>query len=185
GAAFFLLTVGLTLYLGGADPLLRSAGIDPGAGDFTSGRLQFWQTGWKIFLDHPIIGAGLNAFGAAYTRYDLANGTLRLEQAHNDYLQILVDAGLIGLACVAAFIFLLFRRSFETIRSSTDDLRRGSAIGALAGCFGILIHSFFDFPLRTPANGFVFLLLVALAVASIEQSPSTHRSHRVHRLSEQ
>jgi len=186
GAAFFLLTVGLTLFLGGADPLFRSAGIDPGAGDFTSGRLQFWQTGWKIFLDHPIIGAGLDAFGAAYTRYDISSGALRVEQAHNDYLQILADAGVIGLACVAGFIFLLFRKGLGTIRSSTDDLRRGTAIGALAGCFAILIHSFFDFPLRTPANGFVFLLLVALAVAAVDQTRTTRgRTHHIHRLSEQ
>ena len=186
GAAFFLLTVGLTLFLGGADPLLRSAGVDPGAGDFTSGRLQFWQTGWQVFLANPIIGAGLDAFGSAYTRYDISNGTLRVEQAHNDYLQILADAGVIGFACVAAFIFLLFRSSLKTIRSSTDDLRRGAAIGALAGCFAILIHSFFDFPLRTPANGFVFLLLATIAVAAVDQSRSTRsKSHHVRRLSEQ
>jgi len=186
GAAFFLLTVGLTLFLGGADPLLRSAGIDAGAGDFTSGRLQFWQTGWKVFLANPILGAGLDAFGAAYTRYDISNGALRVEQAHNDYLQILADAGVIGFVCVAAFISLLFRSSLETIRSSTDDLRRGAAIGALAGCFAIIIHSFFDFPLRTPANGFVFLLLATLAVAAVDQSYVTRRrSHHIRRLSEQ
>ena len=184
-ATILLLAIGLTLFLGGADPLLRSAGIDPGAGDFTSGRLQFWQTGWKIFLDHPLIGAGLDAFGSAYTRYDLSNGTLRVQQAHNDYLQILADAGVIGLAFVVAFVFFLFRSSLNTIGSSTDDLRRGAAIGALAGCFGILIHSFFDFPLRTPANGFVFLLLVALAVAAIDQPRSSHGVHRVRHLSEQ
>jgi O-antigen ligase len=177
GAAFFLLTVGLTLFLGGADPLLRSAGIDPGAGDFTSGRAQFWQTALKIFYDHPIIGVGLDAFGAAYSRYDISSGALRVEQAHNDYLQILADAGILGFICVAVFIILLFRQGFVVIRDSSDDFRRGAAIGALAGCLGILIHSFFDFPLRTPANGFIFLLLVVTVVAVVEQ-PAAHRRRR-------
>ena len=177
GSAFFLLTVGLTLFLGGADPLLRGAGIEPGAGDFTSGRLQFWQTALKIFVNHPIIGAGLDAFGAAYSRYDPSNGLLRVEQAHNDYLQILSDAGILGFACVAMFIFLLFRQALATIRQSHDGFRRGAAIGALAGCFGILIHSFFDFPLRTPANGFVFLTLAVIAVASVDEAHARHH-HR-------
>jgi O-antigen ligase len=184
GSAFFLLTIGLTLFLGGADSLLRSAGINPGAGDFTSGRLQFWQTGLKIFRDHPIIGAGLDAFGVAYSRYDPSNGAFRVEQAHNDYLQILADAGILGFLCVAAFIFLLFREGLATIRTSTDNFRRGAAIGALAGCFGILIHSFFDFPLRTPANGFMFLLLVVVAVSSIDQSRSKRYWRRTRPLSE-
>jgi O-antigen ligase len=177
GAAFFLLTVGLTLFLGGADPLLRSAGIDPGAGDFTSGRAQFWQAALKIFYDHPIIGVGLDAFGAAYSQYDATSGALRVEQAHNDYLQILADAGILGFICVAAFIFILFRQGFVVIRESHDHFRRGAAIGALAGCLGILVHSFFDFPLRTPANGFIFLLLVTIAVALVEQ-PAVHRRRR-------
>jgi O-antigen ligase len=176
GTAFFLLTIGLTVFLGGADPLLRGAGIEQGAGDFTSGRLEFWHAALKIFLDHPIIGAGLDAFGAVYSRYDASNGLFRVEQAHNDYLQILSDAGILGFACVAAFIVLLLRQAFAVIRASQDGFRRGAAIGALAGCFGILIHSFFDFPLRTPANGFVFLAMAVIAVATIDQTYSVRRS---------
>ncbi|MBA3692276.1 MAG: hypothetical protein H0W77_02380, partial [Acidobacteria bacterium] len=49
----------------------------------------------------------------------------------------------------------------------SDRFRRSTAVGALAGCFGILIHSFFDFPLRTPSNAFFFLTLTILATASI------------------
>ena len=178
GSAFFLLTLGLTLFLGGADPLLRSVGVEAGAGDFTSGRLQFWQTALKIFGNHPIIGAGLDAFGTTYSRYDLSNGLFRVEQAHNDYLQILSDGGILGFACVAIFIFLFFRYAFNTIRQSHNGLRRGAAIGALAGSFGIMIHSFFDFPLRTPANGFVFLALAVIATVAVAEPPSRRRHSR-------
>ena len=179
GSAFFLLVVGLTLFLGGIDPLLRSTGVEPGAGDFTSGRLQFWQTGLKVFAEHPLIGAGLDAFGTSYSKFDPSNGLFRVEQAHNDYLQILADAGILGFACVALFIFLLFRKALGVIRLSQDGFRRGAAIGALAGCFGILVHSFFDFPLRTPANGFVFLALAVIAVTSVNEPPAKNlRRHR-------
>lgn len=172
GSAFLLLTVGLVLFLGGADPLLRSAGLDSGVGDFSSGRIQFWQTAWKIFRDHPLMGVGLDAFGTAYSVYDPSSGQLRVEQAHNDYIQILSDAGIIGFACVAAFIYLLFRQSIATIRMTREPFRRGAAIGAIAGCFAIMIHSFFDFPLRTPANAFVFLTLATIATVVIPESHS-------------
>jgi O-antigen ligase len=98
------------------------------------------------------------------------NGFYRVEQAHNDYLQTLADAGILGFACITAFIFLFFKRSLNVISSSADGFRKGTAVGALAGCFGILVHSFFDFPLRTPSNAFFFLLLVVLATVSINNS---------------
>lgn len=177
GSAFLLLTVALVVFLGGVDPLLRGTGIGEGAGDFTSGRIDFWSAAIKIFLDHPIIGVGLDAFGAAYSGYDTSSGLLRIEQAHNDYLQTLADAGVAGFACVAAFIYLLLGKGIGVIRNSSPGFRRGAAVGALAGCVGILVHSLFDFPLRTPANAFVFLLLAALSVVEIpDETP--HRRHR-------
>ena len=120
-------------------------GFHEGQGDITSGRSHFWDIGWQIFLAHPILGAGFDAFGSAFTRYDTWNGLYRVEQAHNDYLQMLADGGVLAFACVAAFIVLFFRRGLQVINNSADDLRRSIAIGAMAGAFGILIHSFFDF----------------------------------------
>jgi hypothetical protein len=56
----------------------------------------------------------------------------------------------------------------SAIEAAADNVyRKSAARGALAGCFGILIHSFFDFPLRTPANAFFFLLLTVIATVSI------------------
>jgi hypothetical protein len=65
---------------------------------------------------------------------------------------------------VLAFVFILVKKGIAAISRRTSDIHRSVSTGALAGCFGILLHSFFDFPLRTPANTFFFLLLVVLAV---------------------
>ena len=139
-------------------------------GDVSSGRIHFWTTALKIFMDHPIFGAGYDAFGVAFTRYDTWNGVFRIEQAHNDYLQTLADAGIAGFVCVAAFIFWLFKKGFGVIAEATDLFRSSSSVGALAGCFGILIHSFFECPLRTPVNAFLFLILAAIATVTIKTS---------------
>ena len=167
GAALLIIIAGSVLYLGGGGPLFRGLGFSGEQTDITSGRSHFWSIALRIFFDNPILGAGFDAFGVAFSEYDTWNGFFRVEQAHNDYLQMLADAGVLGFACVAAFVFLFFRRGLEVINNSTDAFRKSTAVGAMAGCFGILIHSFFDFPLRTQSNTFFFLLLVVLATVSV------------------
>lgn len=177
GIALILVLFGAVVLLGGDESLLRGTGLQNTQADISNGRTHFWQTAVKIIFDYPILGVGLNAFGTAYTHYDTWNGTMRVEQAHNDYLQILADAGILGFICIASFIYLIFRQSLKIIGKATDRYRRSAAIGALAGCFGIMIHSFFDFPLRTPANAFFFLLLTVLATASISY-PKLYKKER-------
>jgi O-antigen ligase len=110
-------------------------------------------------------GAGLGAFGVAFTPTDDSSGLERAEQAHNDYLQTLSDAGVVGLIIGGAFLFLLIRTAFRNVRRQ-NDLRRAIAIGATAGIFAVLVHSIFDFVLHTTAVAVLFLLLAALLVAA-------------------
>ena len=121
------------------------------AADPTTGRAHFWNVTLDVIKHHPFIGSGLGSFGVIYTRYDSRNGLYRLEQAHNDYLQILADAGIIGGLLGLAFLVLLFSKGFAR-RSTDDKFRRGVATGALAGCFAVLVHSAFDFTLHTTSN---------------------------------
>lgn len=164
------------LFFGGESSLMRGVGLgESAAGDVSSGRFHFWAIALQIFLAHPIIGAGFDAFGVAFSRYDTWNGFFRVEQAHNDYLQMLADAGVLGFACVVAFIYLLVKCALANIRTLSSSYDSSIATGALAGCVGILIHSFFDFPLRTPANAFFFLLLVVLAAGSYARARDPRR----------
>jgi O-antigen ligase len=140
--------------------------LQAGQSDVTSGRLHFWSIAWKIFLEHPLIGAGFDAFGVAFTRFDTWNGFYRVERAHNDYLQMLADGGILGFACVVAFVVIFFKKGISAIGNRSDKVLRSISTGAFAGCLGILVHSFFDFPLRTPANALFFLLLIALVIGN-------------------
>jgi O-antigen ligase len=162
-AAVVFIALGLVVFLGAESNLLRGLGFQGSAGDPTSGRSHFWLIGLKIFFANPIIGTGLDTFAFAFPQLDTRSGLYRVENAHNDYLQTLSDSGILGFLCVAAFIWMLFRRGLANIAALHDRFAKGVAVGALAGCFGILIHSFFDFPLRTTSNGFIFLMLAALA----------------------
>ncbi len=177
GFALIFVLIGSVLLLGGDASLVRGIGFTNQT-DVSSGRTHFWSVALQIFKDSPILGSGLDAFATAFPRYDTWNGNLRVEQAHNDYLQILADAGIFGFLCIAAFVFLLFKKGLQRIGAEHSHFRQSVAIGALAGCFGILLHSFFDFPLRTASNGFFFLLFAVLATASISFPTRRRRTKR-------
>jgi O-antigen ligase len=171
--AIIFLIVFATFFLGGDASLIRGVGLsEMTQADFSSGRLDFWKIALQVFVHNPIFGAGLDSFAVVMSRYDQWNGTFRIEQAHNDYLQVLAEAGILGLVCVFGFIYLLFKKGISNIKTSNDRFIGGVALGALAGCLGIFIHSFFDFPLRTPSNALIFLVLAVLASVEIRNNYS-------------
>ena len=183
GLAFGLIAVliGGTLAVGGADVFTRLLGT-ANADDPTTGRTHFWSVTLDVIKAYPIVGSGLGSFGVIYTRYDSRNGFYRLEQAHNDYLQTLADGGIVGGILGLAFLVILFGKGFAR-RETDDKFRRGVATGALAGCFAVLIHSFFDFTLHTTSNALLFLILAALATQDSRVDQGSHRRghHRRHR----
>jgi O-antigen ligase len=176
--AMVMVLFGSVVLLGGEDALTRIVG-SVNTDDPTTGRAHFWSVTVDIIKNHPLVGTGLGAFGVVYTGYDSRNGMYRLEQAHNDYLQVLSDGGVVGAVLALFFIVMLFRMGFAR-RETRDDFRRGVATGALAGCFAVLIHSFFDFTLHTPANALLFLVLAALATINgrVEDVPSRRKKRQ-------
>ena len=147
--------------------------------DPTTGRAHFWSVTLDIIRAHPYLGTGLGAFGVIYTRYDTRNGLYRLEQAHNDYLQVLSDGGVVGAFLALSFVVLLFYKGIVRARSK-DDFRRGVALASLGGCFAVLVHSFFDFTLHTTSNALLFLVLAALATMNgrVESAPEARKRRR-------
>lgn len=158
-----------SMLIGGESSLTRLAETATSE-DFSTNRTHIWDVTLNIIKNNFIFGTGYGSFGVAYTPYDSFNGLERVEQAHNDYLQILADAGIIGLIIAGFFIFTLFRTGLKNTRTSIP-FRRGVAVGALAGCFAILVHSLFDFVLHTTAIAMMFITLVSLVVVSGNKFP--------------
>jgi O-antigen ligase len=170
--------LGTVTLMGGESGLTRLLG-SLNTDDPTTGRAHFWGVTVDIIKTHPILGIGLGAFGVVYTAYDTRNGLFRLEQAHNDYLQVLADGGIVGAILGLFFVISLFRMGFARSESN-DGFRRGVATGALAGCFAVLVHSFFDFTLHTTSNALLFLILAALATINgrVEDAPTVQKRRR-------
>ena len=163
-AALIAAIIGGSFFVGGESSLTRIAETATSQ-DITTDRAHIWRVTLDVIANNLPFGAGLGAFGVAYTAFDSYSGLERVEQAHNDYLQVLSDAGLVGLLIGGLFLFLLFKTGMASVRRS-NLFRRGVAVGAFSGVFAILVHSIFDFVLHTTAVAILFLVLTALLVAS-------------------
>jgi len=173
-----------SVLIGGESSLTRFAET-ANSQDFSTSRTHIWSVTWQIIQNNFLFGVGYGAFGVAYTPFDSLNGMARVEQAHNDYLEVIAGAGVIGFIIGAFFIYRLFQTGLKNLKTA-DSFRRGVCIGALAGCFSILVHSLFDFVLHTTAISMLFLLLVAMLTASGSKfsddadEPAPRRRKKIH-----
>ena len=161
---FFLFFIGRGRVLG------RLGDLDPGI------RFKMTTDCLRMFLHHPIAGSGLGTFPIVYPRDRTFFTTLFINQAHNDYAQLLVETGLLGFLLTLWFLGRLYQRATPTSRRWEFKWEAALSLAALLGCTGILFHSFVDFNLHIPANAALFYALAGLAAS--ELSPSSSRSHR-------
>ncbi|NPV83389.1 MAG: hypothetical protein HPY46_07395, partial [Candidatus Aminicenantes bacterium] len=133
-------------------------------GFFDRNRLLFYTYTLDLISDYPLVGCGLGTYVQAINHYLLKDFNVILTHAHNDYLEMLAEAGLVGgLALVLAAI-LGFALALRGWLKSHDPLAKGVGLGALMGVFAILFHSLTDFSLRMPGNALLWLSLFVLAV---------------------
>ena len=128
-------------------------------------RLSIWRDSLAIVKDHPL-GIGLGNFRYVFPVYNVSNfSETRYLYAHNDYLQLLVEAGIPGfLALVSGFSIFLGKsiHRLRQMKSYHDPWRYFLAVGALSGLISLAFHSFFDFNLHIPANLIYFVTLIAI-----------------------
>jgi O-antigen ligase len=169
-----LFSIGAGVWWVGADPVIRrveqgglasnsvdASGKDPRRETFFQSRGWIWRDTAAMIREKWALGVGLGAYQTAYPIYSSRDGTLVVGQAHNDYLQIVADAGIVGAIIALWFIFLIAR---DTVRASRHGSRAmsGTALGAAGGLFALFVHSLFDFNFQIPSNALLFLVLTSV-----------------------
>jgi O-antigen ligase len=141
-------------------------------------RLTIVRDSLRMLEQRPVAGWGFGTFPTVYPKFRSFYSAQVVNQGHNDYLQFAVETGALGLFLVAWFLFRLFRSAGAQLTDWTSNVSSATALAALTGCTGFLVHSFFDFNLQIPANAALFFVTAAIAAAPPFQEPSHHRRHR-------
>ena len=127
-------------------------------------RLDIWRMSAAIASRFPIFGTGMNTFGTASILYQKP-GPLHYTEAHNDYVQLLVEGGLVVLGLLAICVVGIVRGALARFRSGDDG---GEAywirVGAVAGLLAVALQSAVEFSLQMPGNAALFVVLLALAL---------------------
>lgn len=130
--------------------------------------------------DFRLTGSGGGTFYGVFPRYHSEKLNGFYDFAHNDYVQIAAETGVLGLLLCGTVVFGALWQALVTMRQRRDPLMRGTAFGTTMAICWLLIHSGVDFNLQMPAISFTATVMLALAwvAASLrrESAPGTRRS---------
>jgi O-antigen ligase len=130
----------------------------------------------RVFLDHPWLGTGLGTLPFVYPRYESYYDGFIVNHAHNDYLELLADTGVVGGFCGIAFLVILFRQAGSQLRRAVSPTVVAFRSGALAACAGLLAHSAVDFNLHIPSNALLFFAIALMAGTSFKSGQEDNRT---------
>jgi O-antigen ligase/Flp pilus assembly protein TadD len=139
-------------------------------------RLLIWRTTLQMIKEKPLLGLGIGTFEMNYLDYQAEflkrnpyyikySGKAR--EAHNEYLQMWAELGLVGLGVFLSIIFVFYNLIINYFKKEHNDKKRITVLGLLMGITCFLIHSLFTFPLHVPALGSAFFVIMSLTMVYI------------------
>jgi O-antigen ligase len=158
--AFLAFVVASAAIWGSVTDVLDRFGAAP-----TDVRLQIWRDTTRIIRDFPLTGTGLNTYGVAMLHYQTVDDGNQYVEAHNDYLHVAAEGGLLLGIPILITLALFIREIRRRFREAADDtttywLRAGAVVGLCA----IAIQEVTDFTLQMPGAAVLFVVLAAIAI---------------------
>jgi O-antigen ligase len=155
----------ILVFLPTRELLLRFADMSATEDMSKDTRMEIWQDTLQLVSAHEWTGTGLGAYERGLYRYKTVAPTYTVDFAHNDYLQILAELGIVGAALVAALGLWILWRPLSVVLWGRDTANWPLAVGLLAALLTLAIHSLADFNLYIPANALAFAWLAGVAVS--------------------
>lgn len=125
-------------------------------------RFKVWKVALTMFSESPLFGKGLGLFMSHFSKYI----NISIQYAHNCYLQILAETGLLGFVSFVWFLGEIIFRGYKKLREKPDSLLFGLFFGLMV----FLIHSFFDTQLFSVRLSLLFWLLASFITIYLPQS---------------
>ncbi len=144
------------------------------AGIAASGRLEIWRATLPVVKDFWLTGAGAGTFETVMLVYQRAPSLFRINAAHNHYLQVVAEGGLLVGLPVAAAAWLFVRDAWHALDRDQSGMYL-LRVGAFSGLVGAAVQSLWETGVATPANAILAAVLAGVVM---------HRSARPVRVSD-
>jgi O-antigen ligase len=150
---------------------LRNAARDPSL----EWRLERWKGAWRLILQRPLFGWGIGTFpleqartvkGAVPRELILRLGPTLAEEAHNEYIQVGAEMGIIGLALSLWVLGAFFVAGGRALRERPNGFRKLVLMGCLAGIAGQAVDALSNPAWRFADVSFLFWLVMGLGMAA-------------------
>jgi O-antigen ligase len=175
-ALFLAIVVALLIWVGGGELSRRISTVGMSHSEISSDtRFNINRDGLRMFVKKPLLGWGLGTFPVVYPQFRTFYTNFFVNQAHDDYLQLLVEMGLLGFGTMLWFVLTVYTRAFRKIGNWTGEVSGATTLACVLGLSGILVHSAFDFNLQIPANAALFYVLCTIAASEPFAQPARRR----------
>jgi O-antigen ligase len=136
-------------------------------------RIHIWQASLEMVKDHPVFGLGLGVFPFAFPAYDPADvePERTFAYAHNLFLQIAAELGVIGFIIFFLTLTTVFYMAFSLAKSGNYLYQ-----GLFASLVGVLIHQQVDIPIWKMHIGISFWLFIGMVVGFYHLKENSHKS---------
>ncbi|MCX7918388.1 MAG: O-antigen ligase family protein [bacterium] len=130
-----------------------------------SERFQYWNIAKQMISDHPFVGTGIGSFAIRYGKYKPV-GVGETKYAHNLFLQIWVEQGLLGLLSFIGLMITLVYFTFRYLKKTELNL----AYALSGSLFAFITDGFFGFGYYTLELFYLFCCILGVYIGSIRPS---------------
>ncbi|MFC3121286.1 O-antigen ligase family protein [Agaribacter flavus] len=120
----------------------------------------------QIIQDFPFFGSGGGSFYSIFPSYQESKIHAFYDHAHNDYLQFIIEYGIMGAIILATICGFTLYKSLRAMKVRKNSIFRGVGFASSMAMIGMGIHMMVDFPMQAFANSCYFIIFIALAMIS-------------------
>ena len=128
----------------------------------TEDRDDVYLATYPMIKDYFISGIGAGNYFNAFPSYKIPELSGNWNHAHNDYLEIMAEQGVIGFILLAGVVLFSIYTAIKVFRKRRYPFALGMSFAALMGTIALLIHSALDFNLQILANSSMFMIILAI-----------------------
>lgn len=145
----------------------------------------YWLVGLEMFKDQPLFGIGLGHYKVKYADYGAKliqtplgqqvnqrlmelrerhpNINLSPAQAHNEYVQVMAEMGILGITAVVLILGMLLWSGLKTLRTESSPYKQLMFLLLYVSAFTFSVDGLFNFPAHLPASSMNLVFLLGLA----------------------